>query len=193
MRRVLSRSAPLHLRISTQTRNLSLWLVQVRAAQNECRQQKLMQGAHMKEQRAREILQALVQGVDPFTGEELPPGTILQEADVLRALLAGVMALEQTAARAQRRAQLPDNVGRSWTSEEEATLVASFKSSVPLAEIATRHGRTVRAIEARLERLGLITPEQRSTDNSFVREDAIWDAPGEEGLFAEDASRSQPP
>jgi hypothetical protein len=44
----------------------------------------------MKESRARQILQALVQGVDPLTGEELPTGTILQHADVLRALLAGV-------------------------------------------------------------------------------------------------------
>src|ERR1700727_1961291 len=52
----------------------------------------------MKEQRARFILQALVQGIDPLTGDELPPGTILQQAEVLRALLAGVSALEQTAA-----------------------------------------------------------------------------------------------
>ena len=41
----------------------------------------------MKEQRARHILQALVQGIDPLTGEELAPGTVLQQADVLRALL----------------------------------------------------------------------------------------------------------
>jgi hypothetical protein len=122
----------------------------------------------MKEQRARQILQALVQGVDPLTGEELPSGTILQEADVLRALLAGVAALEQTAARAQRRAQLPGNVGRSWSEDEEAALVAAFKSGDSLPDIAARHGRTLRAIEARLEKLGLLTAQQRSTHNSFV-------------------------
>jgi hypothetical protein len=135
----------------------------------------------MKEQRARHILQALVQGVDPLTGEELPPGTILQHADVLRALLAGVSALEQTAARAQRRAQLPGNVGRAWSDEEENTLVAAFKSADPLPDIAARHGRTVRAIEARLEKLGLLTAEERSTNDSFV------------GLATRGASRSQPP
>jgi hypothetical protein len=135
----------------------------------------------MKEQRARHILQALVQGIDPFTGDELPPGTILQQAEVLRALLAGVSALEQTAARAQRRAQLPGNVGRSWTEDEERTLVAAFKSADPLPEIAVRHGRTLRAIEARLEKLGLLTAEERSTDNSFV------------GPSTGGASRSQPP
>jgi len=124
----------------------------------------------MKEQRAREILTALVQGIDPLTGEELPPGTILQQAEVLRALLAGVSALEHTAARAQRRAQLPDNVGRPWSDEEHATLVTAFKSGDTLAAIAKRHRRTQRAIEARLERLGLLTAQQRGSDNSFIKE-----------------------
>ncbi|HEY0342645.1 MAG TPA: hypothetical protein VGC34_17725 [Steroidobacteraceae bacterium] len=135
----------------------------------------------MKEQRARHILQALVQGVDPLTGDELPPGTVLQHADVLRALLAGLAALEQTSARAQRRAQLPGNVGRAWSDAEERTLVAAFKAKDPLPDIAARHGRTLRAIEARLEKLGLLTPEERTTNDSFVN-------PATGG-----ASRSQPP
>jgi len=122
----------------------------------------------MQEPRARKILQDLIQGVDPSTGEELPTGTVLQQADVLRALLAGVAALEQVAVRAQRRAQLPDNVGRTWTSEEEAELVAAFQSGTSLADIASKHGRTLRAIEARLERLGLLSAEQRVTHNSFM-------------------------
>jgi hypothetical protein len=54
-----------------------------------------MDGLVMQEQRARKILQALVQGVDPTTGAELEAGTVLRRADVLRALLAGVTALEQ--------------------------------------------------------------------------------------------------
>ncbi len=57
----------------------------------------------MQERRARQILQALIQGVDPFDGSELASGTVLQQADVLRALLAGVAALEQDAARASRQ------------------------------------------------------------------------------------------
>jgi hypothetical protein len=122
----------------------------------------------MQEQRARKILQALVQGVDPTTGAELEAGTVLQRADVLRALLAGVAALEQISARAQRRAQLPENVGLPWSSDEERTLVAEFQSGDTLSDIAAKHGRTLRAIEARLERLGLITAEQRTTNNSFT-------------------------
>lgn len=121
----------------------------------------------MKESRARQILQALVQGVDPLTGEELAPGTVLQHADVLRALLAGVDALGQMAARAQRRAQLPGNVGHAWSSGEEQALLEEFQRGDTIAVIAAGHGRTLRAIEARLERLGLLTPEQRTTQNSF--------------------------
>src|SRR5215468_6309355 len=120
-----------------------------------------MDGLVMQEQRARRILQALVEGVDPTTGVELEAGTVLQRADVLRALLAGVMALEQVSARAQRRAQLPDNVGRTWSADEERALVSEFQTGDSLQDIAVKHGRTLRAIEARLERLGLITPEQR--------------------------------
>jgi len=121
----------------------------------------------MKETRARQILQSLVQGIDPLSGEELAPGTVLQHADVLRALLAGVSALEQMAARAQRRSQLPRNVGRAWDTDEDQALTTEFQRGDTTAAIAAAHGRTLRAIEARLERLGLLTPEQRSTQNSF--------------------------
>ena len=122
----------------------------------------------MQQTRARQILQSLIQGVDPVTGEELPHETVLQHAEVLRALLAGLSALEQTAARAQRRAQLPDNVGRAWTTEEEGRLVAAFKSGESAPAIARKHGRTLRAIEARLEKLGLMTAEQRTTRGGFT-------------------------
>ncbi|HEY6482816.1 MAG TPA: hypothetical protein VIY54_04745 [Steroidobacteraceae bacterium] len=122
----------------------------------------------MQQQQARKILQALVQGIDPTTGEELPAGTVLQQADVLRALLAGVASLEQVAARAERRAQLPHNVGRAWSADEERTLGESFRAGGSIEQLAVQHARTVRAIEARLERLGLLTPEQRTTTNSFT-------------------------
>ncbi len=122
----------------------------------------------MQQTRARQILQSLIQGIDPVTGEELPHETVLQHADVLRALLAGLAALEQTAARAQRRSQLPDNVGHAWTTDEESRLVAAFKRGDSPAAIAHQHGRTLRAIEARLEKLGLMTAEQRTTRGGFT-------------------------
>jgi hypothetical protein len=70
--------------------------------------------------------------------------------------------------RALRRAQLPDNVGRAWTTEEESRLVAAFKKGNSPVALAHEHGRTLRAIEARLEKLGLITAEQRTTRGGFT-------------------------
>jgi hypothetical protein len=140
----------------------------------------------MKQTRARQILQSLIQGVHPVTGEELPQETVLQHADVLRALLAGLTALERMAARAQRRAQLPGNVGQAWTTEEEGRLIAAFKGGESPVILARQHGRTLRAIEARLEKLGLITEEQRQTRGGFT---GVSDAPARprlprEGILA---------
>jgi hypothetical protein len=123
---------------------------------------------NMRETRAREILQSLIQGVSPFDGEELPSGTVLQQADVLRALLAGVSALEEGEARAERRAQMPENMGRAWSDEEQELLVSAFNAGEPLSEIASRHRRTLRAIEARLEKFGLIRSDQRTTRDRFT-------------------------
>jgi hypothetical protein len=121
----------------------------------------------MQEQKARQILQSLIQGIDPFSGEELSVDTVLQQADVLRAMLAGVAALEEGAQRSARRAELPTNTGRPWTQEEEHALITHVQAHLPLKDIATKHARTLRGIEARLEKLGLITAGQRMTHNRF--------------------------
>ena len=117
---------------------------------------------------SRAILTALIQGCDPQSGEPVPRDSIIHRTDVLRALLSGLSALELTAARAQRRAQLPEKVGQAWTTDEEKQLITAFKNGDSPADIAQKHGRTLRAIEARLEKMGLITAEQRTTPRGFT-------------------------
>jgi hypothetical protein len=117
---------------------------------------------------ARQILQTLVQGFDPVSGAELPAGTPLQQAEVIRALLAGVTALDAQALRTRRRAQLPENFGCPWNQAEEERLTASFRAGESPTAIAVQHRRTLAAVEARLERLGLLAPEQRTTRNRYV-------------------------
>jgi hypothetical protein len=119
-------------------------------------------------QRSRQVLQALVQGVDPETSADLPKDTVLNRVDIVRALLAAIEALDTVNARALRRAQLPESVGKTWSDEEERQLKAEFAGGEPVPLIATKHRRTVRAIEARLERLGLLRADQRTTNNSFL-------------------------
>lgn len=116
--------------------------------------------------KARQVLQALIGGVDPDTGQELPRDTVLNRPDVIRALLAALGALESMNARMQRRAQLPESVGKAWTDDEEMQLREEYQQlNMATADIAKKHGRTVRAIEARLERLGLL---RQAAGSSFM-------------------------
>jgi hypothetical protein len=117
---------------------------------------------------ARSVLQSLIQGLDPETGAELPKDAIVNRIEINRSMLIAVTAIEQVEARTLRRAQLPESVGKAWTEKEEQQLKDEFARSEPIPLIATTHERTIRAIEARLERLGLLRPDQRTTDNSFV-------------------------
>ncbi len=119
-------------------------------------------------QRARTVLEALVQGVHPKTGSELPEDSVVNEIEVNRAMSTAVLALDQMNARLARRAQLPESVGKSWTDEEEQQLIDAFKSGDPIALIATKHGRTVRAIEARLAKRGLLRADQRTTSDPVL-------------------------
>ena len=68
----------------------------------------------------------------------------------------------------QRRALLPENVGQPWTADEETRLVEAFKAGQSPEEIARRHRRTVRAVEARLQRMGLLKEEDRTTHGGFA-------------------------
>ena len=122
----------------------------------------------MEPHEVRSTLEALVQGLDPLTGAGLPEDTVLRRGEVVAALLAAISALEAEAMRARRRAQLPQNVGRPWAPEEEDLLARAFRAGEALSDIAQRHRRTLAAIEARLESLGLLAPEQRRTRNRYV-------------------------
>jgi len=117
---------------------------------------------------AHKIIVALIQGVDPTTQQPLSSSdSVLNKVEVTRALATASVALEHCSERAARRALLPDAVGKPWTDEEEQQLKEKFQSGEP--DIADKHKRTIRAIEARLERFGLITAEQRTTRNSMTR------------------------
>jgi len=127
----------------------------------------LIQEQHM----ARQILQNLSQGRDPFTGEELPPDALVNNEDVRRALLVGAEAVE-TATERKRHLHLYANVGSRWTESEDNELITSFQAGLSLEEIAVAHRRSITGIEARLEKLGFITQEQRVTKH-------WWDTDGE--------------
>lgn len=125
----------------------------------------------MQHTHARTILVSMIEGKHPVSGETLPSECVVHHSEVIRALLVGVGAIDAADARVKRRAQLPENVGIGWTTKEEEQLRSAFAAKEPLKAIAERHGRTLRAIEARLERMGLITAEERTTRGGFTSPD----------------------
>jgi hypothetical protein len=120
----------------------------------------------MNTQSPAEVLHALAKGVDPSSGEDLHDPGIWRQPDIAGALRAGAAALEERSQAA--RPPVAAHVGQPWTPQEEHDLLTAFAGGTPLPDIATRHQRSLTAIEARLERLGKITVEQRVTRNRFT-------------------------
>ena len=121
----------------------------------------------MNHDEAMRILMALVGGHDPISDKPLPADSALQNAQVMRALLIAHGALQTNVNRHKRRSALPPRVGTSWTQAEDQRLIAAWKEQQAVLHIASSHGRTIRAIESRLERLGLITAKERTTSLAF--------------------------
>ena len=99
--------------------------------------------------KAREIVRTLADGIDPTTGEVLPAESVYNSPEVIRALFA---VLEASTPNAQLQNR---NAGKPWTEIEEEKLIDEYASKIKIADIAKEHGRTYRAIESRLEHLGL--------------------------------------
>ncbi len=106
---------------------------------------------NMDRQRAKEILAALADGVNPVTGEVLSADDCCNQAEVVRALYTAVQALEQPVFR-QKAA--PVNAGKPWTQTELDKLNDEFDRGMNISAIAQEHGRSKGSIEAKLVQLG---------------------------------------
>lgn len=111
---------------------------------------------NVNEAEAIEILRMLADGKDPLTGEALPDESCYQSAKVLRALLAGIEALEKAAKRKSR--PLPAGAGKPWDAEEDQSLIGEFERGISVPDLAQMHQRTEGAIRSRLIRLGKLHP-----------------------------------
>ena len=99
--------------------------------------------------RARKILRALAEGVDPTTGDVLLGESIYNQPEVIRALYT---VLEVTDPKHQDPLR---NAGKPWTKAEENVLREEYAGNMKIREIAMEHGRIYGAIESRLEHIGL--------------------------------------
>ena len=102
---------------------------------------------------AREIIEALANGVNPVTGEVLPKNHCLNDADIVRALCTATEELKKAEKRKNRK--LPENAGKPWNEALDNELKDMFFSGKSETELSKYFKRTKGAISSRLERLGL--------------------------------------
>ena len=112
----------------------------------------------METSHAAELLRALADGVDPVTGEVLPPHSPLQHPYLVRALFAGAEALKGLEQKQARAKVQPERAGIAWTEREDAELIAQFDAGASMSDLAQRHRRTRGAVRARLMRHGKVEP-----------------------------------
>lgn len=101
--------------------------------------------------RAKELLSALADGIDPFTGEIFPRDHICNHPDVIRAFHQVLGAVPET-----KKGSGAPNAGKPWSQDEQDKLVNEFQSGMKISAIAKEHGRSRGAIEAKLAHLGLM-------------------------------------
>lgn len=108
---------------------------------------------------AAQILDMLAQGIDPDSGEVLPPENVVNSPKVIRALFLASRALAaQSKPQSTRKNKDPSlaQAGKPWAQEETQRLLDAFDAGTPIAELARSHGRTKGGIAARLVKLGRI-------------------------------------
>lgn len=101
--------------------------------------------------RAKEIIEALAEGVDPTTGEVLPDDNVCNKGEVVRAFYSVIEALNK-----KQKKNMPENAGKPWSEEDEALLKEMYADGATKSEICRALKRTVTGVAARLVRMGVI-------------------------------------
>lgn len=101
---------------------------------------------------AAEVLRALLEGIDPETGEVLPEGHLVFEDTAQQALALAVEVLLSQNPAGQRLVNKSGhlNAGRPWTKEDLAELRRLYESGVSIDEIARLTQRRVRGVRLQL-------------------------------------------
>jgi len=96
-------------------------------------------------------LESIANGIDPADGERIPL-EVFHRTDTVRALFTAASWLKDSK---PRNASL-GSAGNAWSAEEDAQLRREFGEERSIAQIARQHGRSSKAITARLVKFGLM-------------------------------------
>ena len=105
---------------------------------------------------ARDIIQALADGVDPETDRIIHEDSLYNRPRVIHALCVTLQVLEKEVARTKKRRDVPSQAGQPWNADEDRLLAEAFDRGASVRTLAKIHERTEGAISSRLMRLGKI-------------------------------------
>lgn len=106
-------------------------------------------------ERAKELLTALSDGVNPLTGEVLSEDDSCNQVEIVRALNTVLRVLDSQPKKSNKPS--PENAGKPWTKEDEEVLEHMFESGCTRKEICNHFKRSSGAIAARLVKMGKIS------------------------------------
>ena len=115
----------------------------------------------MTKQEAAVILEQLLNGIHPVTGEVLPEDHVCSEPLVMRALHAGYAALlnipegSGSGERADCTPASRENTHMRWSEEEDQYLRQAWADNVTMDDMRRKLRRTLRSVKCRLVYLGI--------------------------------------
>ncbi len=98
------------------------------------------------------IIEALVNGTDPITGEVFPAESPYQNVEVVRALFIATEALKKVKGKKEPPVKGLENKGKPWSEDEDEKLKDAFLEGNSIEELARMHLRTAGSIRNRLEK-----------------------------------------
>lgn len=103
-------------------------------------------------ERAKELLAAFSDGVNPLTGEILAKDDSCNQVEIVRALNTVLRVLDGHPKMSGKLS--PENAGKPWTKEDEEILTRMFEQGCTRTEICSYFKRSPGAIASRLVKLG---------------------------------------
>lgn len=106
-------------------------------------------------ERAKELLTALSDGVNPLTGEVLAESDSCNQVEIVRALNTVLRFVDSHSKKSAKSS--PENAGLPWSKEDEDALCRMYDAGCAKKEICDHFKRSNGAIAARLVKLGKIS------------------------------------
>ena len=107
-------------------------------------------------ERARALILALAEGIDPITGEVLPPEHICNNPEIIRAFYTAFNNIDSKSAASEKKQKAYESAGKRWTDEDDKLLRELYEKGVKISEIQKQFMRSRGSIQARLAKLGIV-------------------------------------